>query len=400
MITNRELFELIVDTVPQWFISENEATYKIKINLNGEEYYISAFRNATPELYSWLDKCSSLSSDLVMKNNTYSKFTDKQLIQSKLVLEWLKINNYEGEWDRIFDYSREMDCRTYENSTIGFTFIYDANSEGSIDIIANENQKIIDVLAETHNTYFKLGKGWRFIDYNYVKASELKTVTDYKLLPEFLFPYQSVLKQGQCAITKTKRGDLIIYDIYGLIASNRKGQWKIYEPRALKNTLVDLLPGYYIGCNLFEVVFDLSYRRHGALILFDLEDNYKDVISNSTSLLDGTGSSLHNALSNRLKEINVNKADNKIVSKQLLLELASVDGALVFSNNGSLLAFGAIIKTHLNAKGEIGARSTAALSAHYYGMRAFKISSDGEIVMYYDIVDEEGNKELIKIKFL
>jgi len=247
----------------------------------------------------------------------------------------------------------------------------------------------------------RVDSNWSFIDYDYIKWNEINQPDQYKLLPEFLYPYQSVLREGECGITRTKRGDLIIYDRTGLLASYRKGFWKIYEVTSIKNTIKSILGGHnhWMASNLFEMLFDLSYRRHGALIIIDKASKSEQFINNELSLINNgsTGSKLHQALSNRLQGICLNDKDLDKISKPLLLELASIDGALVFDNKGKIISFGSMIKTHEKATTEFGARSSAALSAFYNKALAFKVSSDGEISLFIS-KDKKGSPE--KITFI
>lgn len=400
MLTNSEIFQTIIDLIPQWFVAVDWAKKDTEIKIGSENFWISSLRPPTPALKTIKTEYEALSEKYLGQLTTGSNFLDKQLIQAEVVAQWLKIYNYESEWIQLFDYNREIDSRTYENASIGFTFIIHPSETGSLNVLSDTNQKILDVLVDTQYTYFRVGTDWTLLDYNYVRWQDIKKMDSYKLIPEFLYPYQSVLLDKECAVTRTKRGDLIIYDKDGLLASYRKGSWKIYEPRSLKNTLVDLTPGYYIGCNLFSILLDLSYRRHGALIVIDNEGVYRDNIINPSSFISSEGSSVHKALQTRLEGINIGVRDIDVVSKQLILELASVDGATVFNKDGNLLAFGSIITQRPEANAETGARSSAALSAHLSGMRVFKISSDGEIMMYYDNIFEDSIPELIKIKWL
>ncbi|MHA4413325.1 diadenylate cyclase [Bacillus cereus] len=399
MMSTYDYYKIIVDLVPQWYSTKSQAPYDMEINIDGDEYWISSNRNATPDVRRWKEKCLEVSIEVLNKPTTGSTIIDRELVQSRLVKEWLVLSGYPGDWERLFDYSRSLEARTYENSTIGFTYVYNPKKSGDICLIEDSNQKILDVLGETQYTFFKIGVNWTYLDYNYVTWHEIKKKNDYKLIPEFLYPYQSILEMGECAITKTKRGDLIIYDRSGLLASCRKGEWKIYDSRALKNNIVDYIGEYRVGCNLFEILFDLSYRRHGALIVIDTNNAYKKVINNQCSLIEN-GSTLHRALSGRINQINLNEGDITKVSKQLILELASVDGALVLDKSGSVLAFGAIINSHKDAHGEIGARSTAALSAHLFGLKVFKVSSDGEITLYQHNNPKNNDMELIRLNFL
>lgn len=127
-----------------------------------------------------------------------------------------------------------------------------------------------------------------------------------------------------------------------------------------------------------------SYRRHGALIIFDLDETFNDKIQNQHSILDGTDNILYSALESSISLINLNTKFNKDIRKSLILELSSVDGAIVFNKSGKVKSFGSIVKNHINANMQEGARSTAAVSAYNYGMSpVFKISSDGEIQILF-----------------
>ncbi|WP_281658222.1 diadenylate cyclase [Halobacillus sp. Cin3] len=401
MISNKEYYKTIVSMVPQWFISDHWAPHEINLNIKGDDtkYYISAYRNATPIMHRWKEKCEHLAEELLQRPSTNAKSIDEELIQATLVKEWLDLKGYVGDWERLFDYSRMLENRTYENSDISFTFIYNQKHSGDFDLLDNESMKILDVLGETQFTFFRIGKNWDYVDYDYVKWDDISDSSGYELVPQFVYPYKSILNQGECAITKTKRGDLIIYDGSGLLASCRKGEWKIYDPQPLKNAIVDHVGIYRIGCNLFEILFDLSYRRHGALILIDTDNVHESVVSNQSSIINHSSSPLYQTLSERLNSINIQSGDRKSISKELILELASVDGAIIFDAKGDLIAFGAMVNSHPDADGELGARSLASLSAHLHGMKVFKVSSDGQITLYYNNKDDDG-EELVKLEFL
>ncbi|MUG71956.1 hypothetical protein GNP93_14895 [Paenibacillus validus] len=259
-------------------------------------------------------------------------------------------------------------------------------------------QKYLDMLAETNYTYFKVGDNWTYHSYEFISIDDVNDPGQI-LVPQFLIPYQNRLGKNECGITRTKRGDLIIYDKRGLLASYRKGSWKIYKATSLKNTLIKICKNnHWMGTNLYPILFDLSYRRHGALIIIDQKDNYKEFINNEQSLLNNSkGTPLHQALSRRLGQIDLKSKD--AVSKPLLLELASIDGAIVFNKKGKLVAFGAMIKSHSNSNSEQGARSSAALSAFHYGALPFKVSSDGEIVCLLDSTLHQNAQELLKVNY-
>jgi DNA integrity scanning protein DisA with diadenylate cyclase activity len=64
------------------------------------------------------------------------------------------------------------------------------------------------------------------------------------------------------------------------------------------------------------------------------------------------------------------------------VELASLDGAVVVSNSGTLLAYGAILVTgRASGKATEGSRTKAAKAASNLGVTV-KVSSDGEISVF------------------
>ncbi|MDB8803651.1 diadenylate cyclase [Romboutsia sp. 1001216sp1] len=406
MINKDTLFEIICDIVPQYYKSKKGIGNRIIIDLDGDEYSLYSFRANTPKLSSLIrfikDEAKQfLSLDLG------SIHLERQLIERNIVNKWMKINNYDENWFEFFDFCNSIEYKTYENSNIGFTFIYKPNiTTSSISILTEStNQKILDVLAESQHTYIKVGKSWNILEYGYINTGENYSPDEkYRIIPSFLEPYQSILGNEECGITRTKRGDLILYSKYGILASCRKGQWKIYDPYTFKNSVGDILDlNYYMGCNLTSILFDLSYKRHGALILFDINNTIDDIILNQNSILNKSTNPLYKILEESLGKINLNATCTKDLHKPLILELASVDGAIVFDKEGKLKSFGSIIKNHDNADNEEGARSTAAKSVfNYMKSPVFKISSDGEISILFNKKSavRHGESEDIKLSFL
>jgi DNA integrity scanning protein DisA with diadenylate cyclase activity len=75
-----------------------------------------------------------------------------------------------------------------------------------------------------------------------------------------------------------------------------------------------------------------------------------------------------------------------------VVELASLDGAIVVDNSGKILAYAAVLQPKKKGRltGSEGSRTKAGIGASNYGI-ATKISSDGDIVIYH------GAKEFIRM---
>jgi DNA integrity scanning protein DisA with diadenylate cyclase activity len=83
-----------------------------------------------------------------------------------------------------------------------------------------------------------------------------------------------------------------------------------------------------------------------------------------------------------LRDLAIGRDVKALRRKIQLIELANVDGALVFDDD-QLLAAGAIIESHPNAGDQLGARTTAARSAYLWGTYPVNVSSDGDVTVYF-----------------
>ena len=106
-----------------------------------------------------------------------------------------------------------------------------------------------------------------------------------KFHPEFLHPIHSIMDETDISAHLTAQGDLIIMNKAGLLATRRKRKWKIYDVRTFRNGLSYCLGNPHVGTNLFEVVFDLSFRRQGALLIYDPEHRIQERILNPESIV-------------------------------------------------------------------------------------------------------------------
>jgi len=72
-----------------------------------------------------------------------------------------------------------------------------------------------------------------------------------------------------------------------------------------------------------------------------------------------------------------------VIPRAVGVELAALDGAVVISNQGILLAYGAVLDPKRRGRlgAEEGSRTKAAIGASYYGL-AVKVSSDGDITVF------------------
>ncbi len=68
-----------------------------------------------------------------------------------------------------------------------------------------------------------------------------------------------------------------------------------------------------------------------------------------------------------IEDIAIGKRTGSIKKKRQLVEMACIDGAIVF-DDAHLLAVGALIRSHPDAGSQLGARITAAQSAYLWAL--------------------------------
>jgi DNA integrity scanning protein DisA with diadenylate cyclase activity len=179
------------------------------------------------------------------------------------------------------------------------------------------------------------------------------------------------------------------FDAGTLRLTYRRGRWqywnhtyviKIMETiarrqRVQRTTLAKVIPNIYRHC------LDLSFRRTGGLflILSNASDLHR-VVRRGDALRDrdvlGSDYSFEGFLhGERLQNL----------SRSVVAELASLDGAIVLTNGGEMLAYNAVLQPtkRRGMERQEGARSKAAAGASNYGLVA-KVSSDGNISVFYD----------------
>lgn len=411
VMERQDLIDIIGDMIPQYCPYNGDLDWgmKIELELDGIREPFWTYKNS--------GGMGKLTTDIKDRSHEYlaldldSKILERNYVEKQISAKWLSMKGSisKEEWFKIYDFLEELQERTYENTPVGINLIIVQNEHGVVPLNKIPEKKIIDVLAESNYTYFKIDKNLNLINYLCINWNNTKDKEAYSSIPNFLQPYASVMNSGEFGITLTRTKDILIYNKDGLLATKRKGHWTVYDNSKVKNIFREIVGegcisgiSYDISCNLFDLCWDLSYRRHGALIIVTSEEDLKDYIVNEESILSSPKCcGIRKILNDRFKRISIsNRGD--INDRAIINELASVDGAIIFSDNDGLLkAFGSIIKTAPNVKDVGGARSTAAESAvQYKSFKPIKISSDGDITLYKKVFDKsKGVEDVLRFKF-
>jgi hypothetical protein len=395
--TEAEIGREIIRLVPHWYEAEcGPEAYSISIAGHTAHFYNHC--KLTPHLNALLTRICARTRELPLDYFVELPGLIAVLLES-LAIEWLRLHSRTTDWPRLIKYLDSVAYRTHENQPVSLNLIIRPGC-GIGDISAPRLQKFFDRLASSSFSYLAIDCDLRLIDYGEVEWAQIRSPNSYKFHPEFLHPIYSIMEEDDISAHLTAQGDLVVMNKAGLLAARRKGKWKVYDVRTFKNSLAYCLGNGLVGANLFEVVFDLSFRRQGALLIYDPEHRIEERILNAESIIGfgkrgggslGNGSASGQALVGRsIEDITVGKRAGALRRKRRLIEMAGVDGAVVFDDQ-HLLAVGALVRSHPSVGSQYGARTTAARSAYLWGAHPIQVSSDGDVSVYFS--SRGGGKE-------
>jgi hypothetical protein len=322
-------------------------------------------------------------------------------IREDVALRWLEIADSSVNWNKFVAYIEDVRFRTYENDRVMMNLVI-GDGAGKLSLSDPAMQKILDPLSSSSQVYFRVDRELRFLDYEEIMWKEVRESPGYRFVPEFLQPFASILREGEFSVHLHDHGDIFIMNARGLLAANRKGRWCIYDAQTFKNSVCDIMGNITVGSNIFELMFDLSYRRHGALLVYDPEHKVLKNIVNAQSTIGGESPSPDAArgmLGPVIRGIQLGRSAPLIRKKYLFLEIAGVDGAVIFDDE-ELLAVGAMIKPHPKLGSYLGARTIATQSAYRYGGIPVKVSADGDIHILFESSDTGCNSGDAELSFM
>jgi hypothetical protein len=384
-----EIASEIIKLVPGWYQARcGPHGYRLRIGGHEEPFYHHS--TLTPSLDVFLARLHLATKDVDPQHIHVSPGLLDILLES-LAVEWLQIHSPTTDWPRIIEYLELVSRRTHETEPVSLNLVIQAG-KGTGDITQPNVQKFLDRLASSLFSFMAVDHSLHLIEYGSVEWSQIQDADSPQFYPEFLHPIHSILALGELCAHLTHQGDLILMDRNGLLASRRRRKWKLYDTPTFTDSLAYCLGSAAVVANLLEVILDLSFRRRDALLIYDPKHQVHDHILNRESIvfsgwrtevsLEAGAESGQAVIAPSLRDLAIGRDAKALRRKWRLIELANVDGALVFDDD-QLLAAGAIIESHPSAGDQLGARTTAARSAYLWGASPVNVSSDGDVTVYF-----------------
>ena len=303
----------------------------------------------------------------------------------------------------LFSSLRKLSERSYEGKSIPLGILVETNryvkrkaKTGSLEDYLND--KKYHVLTDGYDTAYLLdleGEISEIVDLD--RLSKKESDRGRRFYPEWSRRMALSCRGTRIGFSLTRQGDILYFDDGNLRITYRAGRWQYWNHVHVLDILLHATPAQRvlprkrarILRQVYKRALDLSFRRTGGLcILLRSRGWLHNIVRRGDAIGDRKRRKLDEALDMFLRNQSILR-----VPPHVLVDLASVDGAVVFANSGQLLAYGAVLdpkrKGSRILQGQ-GSRTKAAIAASHYGL-ATKVSSDGDISFY------SKGKELLSI---
>jgi hypothetical protein len=293
--------------------------------------------------------------------------------------------------DSIFAALHTLSEQSYENKSLTFGCVIDSQrtlGEGGArfpgDFLTLKKYKALS--DGFHTAYYVSGDG-KILNFVDLDRLEKQGLTEKHHYPYWAEPIARASRKGRCGIALSRQGDILVFDEGTLRFTYRYGRWHYWNHAHIVHLLRDLartqhvrpqILGRVVGA-IYRAALDVSFRRSGGLFVVLRNRNSLDQV---VRLGEAIADAKRDKRDLELDDV-ISKHPIQSLPRAVAVELAALDGALVFANSGHLLAYGAVLQPKKAGKlrGTEGSRTKAAIGASNYGL-AIKVSSDGDITVY------------------
>jgi len=302
-------------------------------------------------------------------------------------------HNLEAPLSTILSALHTLSEQSYENKALTFGCIIDPTAEappaaGSFpaDFLTSKRYK---ALSDGYRTAYHISRESRLLGLVDLDRIDHRPLTENHYYPEWADRLAGASRSGRCGLALSRQGDILIFDEGSLRFTYRYGRWQYWNHAHIVNLLLDRAAAQRVPRKIrrrviraiYRAALDVSFRRSGGLFLvLHARKELHQVVRAGDAINDARRLSIDTEFDAGLENATIQS-----LPRPVLVELASLDGAVVVANSGQLLAYGAILQPKRAGKlrGTEGSRTKAAIGASMYGL-AVKISSDGEIAVYYN----------------
>jgi hypothetical protein len=286
--------------------------------------------------------------------------------------------------------------QTYENRALTFGCVLDPTIENNSTAVFPKDfvtAKKYRALSDGYRTAYHLSSSGQIVNFVDLNDFEIRPLTRRHFYPRWAEPMARASRDRRCGISLSRQGDLLVFDEGSLRFTYRNGRWQYWNHAHLVTLLRDRARAQHVRPSnlgrivgdVYRVALDISFRRAGALFVVLRNRHSLRKIVRVGDAIDDPGRTP--------ADVEFDQAvGGSGITRSVIVELASLDGAVVLNNSGHVLAYGAVLRPRRTGRlrGSEGSRTKAAIGASHYGL-SVKVSSDGDITVYH------GGKKFISI---
>jgi hypothetical protein len=182
-------------------------------------------------------------------------------------------------------------------------------------------------------------------------------------------------------VTLNRNGEILLFKEKSLVFAWRRGRWRHFAHPPILSQMRTVRDKKLRAC-IYETCLDVSFGRSGGCIGVMLPKHkglLKDIVNTADRIQKGDSPKAR-VITQFLDQPDHNRLFTKL-HRRLRQAMAAIDGALVLSHRGEVLAVGAIVK--VDSGSDAGARKAAAKALAKMGF-GVKISADGGVVGFCD----------------
>jgi DisA bacterial checkpoint controller nucleotide-binding len=317
----------------------------------------------------------------------------RRSFDDRIVVDHLKdINKLSFDLGDLVEFLRVLSEQSYENKSLSFGVLIEketASTPGHKFIFPEDfvEEKRFKAFTDGYRSAYALDQVGHVLKLVDLEKLGVGTAHGKHYFPEWSRNIALSSRRGTIGFSLTRQGDILYFEDGSLQFTRRAGKWQYWNHSfiidLLKNKAraqrVDPKKVGKVVAKLYKYALDVSFRRSGGLfVILGKAKDLKSIVRKGDAIHDPNRPMQHRDFEHFLVDGTILGLERNVV-----LELSSIDGALVFSNNGRLLAYGAVLEPtkKSNIRKVEGSRSKAAVGASYFGV-SIKISSDGGITMY------------------
>jgi len=290
----------------------------------------------------------------------------------------------------VFDALHTMAGQTYENRALTFGCILDPTDWNDSEVVFPKDfidSKKYRALSDGYRTAYHLSSFGQVLGFVDLNTFGRRSLTGKHFFPEWAEPMARSSRDRKCGIALSRQGDILVFDEGTLRFTYRNGRWQYWNHAHLITLLRDRaraqrVPPAHLGALVGEVyrtALDVSFRRSGGLfVILRNRGNLRRIVRVGDAMRDHGREREESAFDEAV-------GTGEAIPRSVMVEFASLDGAIVLNNSGRMLAYGAVLRPHRTGRlrHSEGSRTKAAIGASHYGL-AVKISSDGGITVYHN----------------